>query len=173
MKTSRTRLTADFFRRDTLAVARELVGKTLVRVFDDQEVRRYRIVETEAYCGRDDLACHASKGLTPRTKVMFEAGGLVYVYLIYGIYWLLNVVTEETDKGSAVLIRALEGVDGPGRVGRELQLDWSFYGEDLQRSARLWLEDEAPVSKVTTLPRVGIHYAGEPWVSKLWRFKLA
>ena len=172
MKPVTKRLSADFFQSDTLTVARELLGITLVRVFDNGETRCYQITETEAYCGQEDLACHASKGLTKRTKVMFEPGGMIYVYLIYGQYWLLNFVTEEAGNGSAVLIRGLKGIDGPGRVGRELQLDRSFYGENLALSPRLWIEDAAPALDVKTSARVGIHYAGEPWQSKPWRFTL-
>ncbi|WP_299581822.1 DNA-3-methyladenine glycosylase [uncultured Sunxiuqinia sp.] len=171
MDATSKRLPAGFFQRDTPQVARELVGKTLVRAFGDGAVCRYRITETEAYCGQEDLACHTSKGRTRRTEVMFQPGGLVYVYLIYGLYWLLNVVTDQEGQGSAVLIRGLEGFDGPGRVGRELQLDRSFYGEDLDTSARLWVEDAPHEVTVTALPRIGIQYAGEPWVSKPWRFK--
>ncbi len=172
MNPIRKRLPANFFCRDTPTVARELLGKTLVRVFDSGETRCYRITETEAYCGQEDLACHASKGLTKRTQVMFGPGGRIYVYLIYGQYWLLNFVTGQAGDGSAVLIRGLRGFDGPGRVGRELQLNRSFYGEDLALSSRLWLEDAAPVLDLKASPRVGIHYAGEPWVSKPWRFTL-
>lgn len=170
MNSESHRLSSDFFCRDTVTVAQELLGKTLVRVFDDGETHRYRITETEAYCGQEDLACHASKGRTKRTEVMFQPGGLVYVYLIYGMYWLLNFVTGEAGDGSAVLIRGLEGFNGPGRLGRELQLDRSFYGEDLSNSSRLWLEDAAPITNFKTSLRVGIDYAGEPWVRKEWRF---
>lgn len=165
-----SRLTAAFFRRDTVTVARDLLGKVLVRVFPDGEARRYHITETEAYCGPDDLACHASKGRTPRTEVMFKSGGHVYVYLIYGMYWMLNFVTGTECEASAVLIRGLEGFSGPGRLGRELRLDRSFYGEDLETSSRLWLEEAPPVQNVIATPRVGIGYAGEPWISMEWRF---
>ena len=172
MEHENNRLAADFFQRDTVSVARELLGKVLVRVFPGGEARRYRITETEAYCGKEDLACHASKGLTKRTEVMYRQGGLVYVYLIYGQYWLLNFVTGEAGVGSAVLIRGLEGFDGPGRVGRELQLDRSFYGENLAASPRLWLEDAIPVTRFRAGPRIGIHYAGEPWTGMEWRFQI-
>lgn len=166
------RLNPEFFRRNVLEVARDLPGKILVRKFDNGLVKRYVITETEAYSGDGDLACHASKGRTPRTEVMFRNGGLVYVYLIYGIHWLLNVVAGKPDDASAVLISCLEGFNGPGLVGRELQLDKSFYGEDLFTSERLWIEDSEIKAELTTLPRVGIQYAGEPWISKPWRFVL-
>lgn len=164
------RISPNFFLRDVLDVAPELLGKILVRRFNDGRTERYRITETEAYRGIEDLACHASKGRTPRTKVMFGQGGAVYVYLIYGQYWLLNVVTGLEGDASAVLIRGIEGFPGPGRVGRELQLDRSFYGESLITSPRIWLEDADPVSEIRTSKRIGIDYSGEEWSEKLWRF---
>lgn len=166
------RLPTSFFRRDVLKVAPELLGKILVRKFSDGQLKRYKITEVEAYRGGEDKACHANKGKTSRTEVMFRKGGVVYVYLIYGIYWMLNIVTGEVNDSSAVLIRGLEDFSGPGRVGKALQLDKSFYGEDLSTSQRIWIEtSEADVS-YSTGPRVGIHYAGEPWISKPWRFML-
>lgn len=164
-----TRLTPDFFRRDVLTVAPELLEKMLVRRFDDGSVSRYRITEVEAYRGTEDLACHASKGRTPRTEVMFGDGGKVYVYLIYGQYWLLNFVTGPEGNASAVLIRGMEGFSGPGRVGRELQLNKTFYGEDLATSPRMWIETAEPVGEFKTSKRIGIAYAGE-WANKPWRF---
>jgi len=167
-----TRLSSSFYLRDVLEVAPELLGKTLVRQFDDGRIASYRITEVEAYRGAEDLACHASKGRTPRTEVMFQEGGKVYVYLIYGMYWLLNFVTGEEGHASAVLIRGIEGFSGPGRLGRELQLDKSFYGENLTSSARLWVEDAEPVSEIKTSKRIGIGYAGDEWENKPWRFYL-
>lgn len=165
------RLPPDFFLRDVLEVAPDLLGKVLVRRFEDGRIERYRIVETEAYRGVEDVACHASKGRTPRTEVMFQEGGTVYVYLIYGMYWLLNLVTGSEGDASAVLIRGIEGCSGPGRVGRELKLDRSFYGESLITSPRIWIEDAQPVAEIKTSKRIGIGYAGE-WANKLWRFYL-
>jgi len=167
-----TRLPLDFFIRDVLDVAPALIGKLLVRQFGDGRIERYRITETEAYRGLEDLACHASKGRTSRTEVMFWQGGTVYIYLIYGQYWLLNMVTGEEGDASAVLIRGIEGFSGPGRLGRELQLDRSFYGESLINSERIWVEDAGPVSGIKTSKRIGIEYAGEKWAGKLWRFFL-
>ena len=163
------RLSSEFFLRDVLEVAPELPGKMIVRQFQDGSIKKYRITETEAYRGTEDLACHASKGRTPRTEVMFGEGGTVYVYLIYGQYWMLNLVTGPESDASAVLIRGIEGFPGPGRVGRELQLDRSFYGESLITSTRIWVEDADPVSEIRTSKRIGIDYAGE-WKDKLWRF---
>jgi len=165
------RLSPYFFLRDVLEVAPALLGKLLVRQFDDGRVERYPITEVEAYRGVEDRACHASKGRTPRTEVMFQHGGTIYVYLIYGQYWLLNLVTGHEGDASAVLIRDIEGFSGPGRVGRELQLDRSFYGESLIDSTRIWLEDAEPVTEFKTSKRIGIEYSGE-WADKLWRFQL-
>jgi len=162
-------LSLEFFLRDVLEVAPELIGKKLVRRFDDGRIEKYRITETEAYRGIEDRACHASKGRTPRTEVMFQDGGTVYVYLIYGQYWLLNLVTGIAGDASAVLIRGIEGFPGPGRVGRKLQLDRTFYGESLVNSTRIWLEDAEPVSEIRTSKRIGINYSGE-WANNLWRF---
>jgi DNA-3-methyladenine glycosylase len=135
-------------------------------------MKRYVITEVEAYSGNGDLACHASKGKTPRTEVMFREGGLIYVYLVYGIHWLLNIVTGKEGDASAVLIRGIEKVSGPGRVGKALQLDKSLYGENLFTSNRIWIENSEEKVEFTTSPRIGIQYAGEPWVSLPWRFLL-
>ena len=161
-----------FFQRDVLTVAPALPGKTLARCYDDGTIRKFMITEVEAYNGMEDLACHASKGRTARTEVMFQNGGLVYVYLIYGMYWMLNIVTGFENEPTAILIRGLEGISGPGRVGKALHLDKSFYGEDLTTSKRIWLEDSDRRPDYITTPRIGIDYAGEPWVSKPWRFVL-
>ena len=165
-----SRLNSEFFRNDVLMVARELLGKFIVRKFNNGKTERYIISEVEAYSGDGDLACHASKGKTSRTEVMFREGGLVYVYLVYGIHWLLNIVTGREGDASAVLIRGLKGITGPGRVGKLLQLDRSFYGEDLTTSGRIWIEESDIKITYGAAPRIGIDYAGEPWKSKNWRF---
>jgi len=164
------RLPNSFFQRDVLEVAPEMLGKIIVRRFDSQQNQKFIITEVEAYSGNGDLACHASRGMTPRTEVMFREGGLVYVYLIYGMYWMLNIVTGKENDAAAVLIRGIENVSGPGRVGKALRLDKSFYGEDLFNSDRIWIEPGEQISDYLTAARVGIDYAGEPWVSKPWRF---
>jgi len=158
---------------DALFVAENLLGKTLVRKFDNGEILSARIIETEAYLGAEDLACHASKGRTPRTEIIFGEGGKVYVYLIYGMYWMLNFVTGKDDHPQAVLIRGIENCIGPGRVGKLLKLDKSFYGEDMETSNRIWLEDSAHDGEIITTPRIGVDYAGEIWKNKPWRFVLA
>ena len=164
------RLPLNFYRSDAVTVAEKLLGKILVRKFDDGTTARYRITETEAYLGEDDKACHASKGRTPRTEIMYADGGKIYVYLIYGIYWLLNVVTGTENSPQAVLIRGIENIVGSGRVGRELQIDRSFYGESLLTSERMWIEDAPEIENFTTGTRIGIDYAGDVWKNKLWRF---
>ena len=161
-----------FQSNDAVFIAENLIGKTLIRQFENGEIIRSKITETEAYVGPEDLACHASKGKTKRTSVMFEKGGLVYVYLIYGMYWMLNFVTGKEDEPQAVLIRGIEGCSGPGRIGKLLQLDLSFYGEDLETSKRIWLEASEIEGEVITTPRIGIDYAGEFWKNKPWRFVL-
>jgi len=166
------KIQTEFFQRDVLDVAPDLLGKIIVRRFGENIVEKFVITEVEAYSSNGDLACHASKGKTPRTEVMFREGGLVYVYLIYGMYWMLNIVTGKENDAAAVLIRGVEAISGPGRVGKTLQLDKSFYGENLLTSERIWIENAKKVENYTTSPRIGINYAGEPWISKPWRFTL-
>ncbi len=170
-------LSHTYFNRPTVTVARSLIGKYLVRVIEGRSVAG-RIVEVEAYVGPEDKACHASKGRTPRTDVMFGSGGIAYVYLIYGMYHCLNVVTEREGFPSAVLIRAieLEGglIDGPGKLCRALQIDRSLNRADLTSGESLWLEDRGEVvgrGSIEAHPRVGVDYAGE-WAKKPWRFRL-
>lgn len=162
----------DFFRQDAVTLARKLLGKILVRAWPDGTQSRFIITETEAYMGEEDLACHASKGLTPRTEIMYAEGGVLYVYLIYGMYWLLNIVSGEKGHPEAVLIRALSGVNGPGRTGKILMLDKSFYGESLTDSQRIWLEDAPEITAIESRPRIGIDYAGDYWKNVPWRFTL-
>ena len=166
-----------FFNRPTLTVARSLVGKYLVREHEKGTIAG-RIIEVEAYIGQKDQACHASKGRTARTDVMFGPAGIAYVYLIYGMYHCLNVVTEREEFPAAVLIRAVEVdgelVDGPGRLCRALDVDRSLHRLDLTIGRSLWFEDRgADVlrDRVGRFPRIGVDYAGE-WAKKLWRFRL-
>ncbi len=137
-----------------------------------------KIIEVEAYVGAEDKACHASKGRTQRTDVMFGPGGVAYVYLIYGMYHCLNVVTEREEFPSAVLIRAIEIdgelIDGPGRLCRALQIDRRLNRADLTTGELLWFEDRGVLVKkgdVLAHPRIGVDYSGE-WAQKLWRFRL-
>lgn len=164
-----TRLNHSFYSGDVLAVAPALIGATLVRCRDGHE-HRYVITEAEAYRGEEDQASHARFGRTARNGVMYGKGGLVYVYLIYGMHWMLNVVTGPEDQPQAVLIRGLQGLEGPGILTRALGIDRSFYGEDLTLSGRIWLEAPTLRPPVEQTPRIGIDYAGEPWKSNPWRF---
>ncbi len=177
MKTKSRILPRRYFNRSTVAVARSLIGKYLVRVIDGRMLAG-KIIEVEAYVGSEDKACHASKGRTQRTEVMFGPAGAAYVYLIYGMHHCLNVVTEREECPSAVLIRAVEIdgklIDGPGRLCRAMQIDRSLNRADLTVGESLWFEDRgASVKKgnVGAHPRIGVDYAGE-WAKKLWRFRL-
>jgi DNA-3-methyladenine glycosylase len=170
-------LSRSYFDRPTLTVARSLVGKYLVRR-NGQGTIAGRIIEVEAYVGPRDKACHASKGRTQRTDVLFGPPGISYVYLIYGMYHCLNVVTERAEFPAAVLIRAIELngtlIDGPGRLCRALAIDRTLNRVDLTIGQELWFEDRGgPVLSrhVAAHPRIGVDYAGE-WARKLWRFRL-
>jgi len=168
------RVERDFFMRDVLDVAPDLLGKYLVRKLDDGQIKKYIITEVEAYRGQEDLACHASKGRTSRTEIMYHNGGYIYVYLIYGMYWMLNFVTSLKDIPQAVLIRGIEGYDGPGKLTKALKIDKSFYGKDLTSNNKLWVEYGQGISpkNIKKTPRIGIDYAGEIYKNKLWRFVL-
>lgn len=169
------RLSRSFYARDTTTVAQELLGKHLVHVVRGTE-RVGRIVEVEAYLGPHDRAAHSSKGLTPRTSVMFGPPGHAYVYLIYGMHHCLNVVTEPEGHGSAVLIRALEPVrnitgrtSGPGLLCKALGVDRRLNGADLLGD-RLYIADAgAEAFRINKRPRVGVDYAGT-WARRLLRF---
>lgn len=166
----RNKLLGEFFCRDVLSVAPDLVGKIIVIRSGDNTWKRFMITETEAYRGSEDEACHAKKGRTPRTEVMYMQGGRIYVYLVYGIYWMLNFVTSVRDDPQAVLIRSIEGFNGPGRLTKALGIDKSFYGEDLITSQRIWVEDEGFRPVLGKSKRIGIDYAGDVWRNKPWRY---
>lgn len=163
------KLGRDFFTRDVLEVAPEIPGKYLV-VNTHAVKGEYMITETEAYRGESDLACHASRGRTPRTSVMYDRGGHLYIYLIYGIHWMLDIVTGEEGDPQALLIRGIEGVNGPGRLTRKLQIDRSWNGIDITCSPSVRIEERGVVPEISVSPRIGIDYAGEPWISKPWRY---
>ncbi len=164
----------EFESQKTVALARSLIGKLLVRQKPDGEVLRVRICETEAYHGEKDLACHASHGRTARTEVMYAPGGRWYVYLCYGCHEMLNLVTGPEGWPAAVLIRGVEGASGPGRVTRLLGVDRSLNRTVASVAAGLWLEDDGCRPRrgaVRSGPRVGIDYAGATWAAKPWRFQ--
>jgi len=174
-------LSRAYFNRPTLEVARELLGRYLVR--DNGEGRLVgRIIEVEAYVGPEDRASHASRGRTKRTEVMFGSPGMAYVYLVYGMYHCLNVVTERAGYPAAVLIRAVALddaagptlIDGPGRLCRAFAVDRSHNGLDVTLGREIWLEDRGgriEPSRILAAPRIGVDYAGE-WAKKPWRFRL-
>ncbi|MEC4672670.1 MAG: DNA-3-methyladenine glycosylase [Nitrospirota bacterium] len=177
-------LSRSFFDRPTLTVAKALLGKVLIRDLG-HSLLTTRIVDVEAYIGKNDLACHASKGRTKRTEVMFGPAGFTYIYLIYGMYDLLNIVTEGIDFPAAILIRGIDVLDhenlktptrihGPGRVTRFLQVNRDLNKWDTTNGQTLWIEDGGSrISRqsIQTAPRIGVEYAGE-WAKKLWRFYL-
>lgn len=172
-------LSSNFFHRRTLTVARELLGRTLCRRLPDGRVIYGTITETEAYCGPHDLASHASRGKTPRTAVMFGPPGRIYVYLVYGMYWCLNIVTEREGYPAAVLIRAVtvpgvpqQQTNGPGKLCRFFHIDKSFNGKTLGQRTGLWIERPRAARRnfhIKKTPRIGVGYAG-PYRAKPWRF---
>ena len=166
------RLGRDFFARDALEVAPALVGKTLVRALPDGGQRRLVISETEAYCGEEDTACHAHRGRTKRTEMLYMAGGRFYIYLCYGIHWLLNVITGPEDFPQGVLIRACLGFEGPGKLTKKLGVTGEFNSLSAVTCPDLWIEDDGTPVRYTTDRRVGIGYASEEDQAKPWRFKL-
>lgn len=170
------RLPRRFYDRDTITVAKELLGMELVHRVEGIE-RVGRIVEVEAYLGEHDLAAHSSRGRTPRTEVMFGPPGHVYVYLIYGMHFCMNVVTEEAGHASAVLLRALEPVQnleertqGPALLCRAMGIDKRYNGHDLM-SDDLFIRAPSPrvVVRIVSTPRIGVDYAGH-WARRLLRF---
>ena len=164
---------AEFQGRDTVALARSLLGKILVRT-TLRGREEYPITEVEAYDGERDLACHASKGRTRRTEVMYTAGGIWYVYLCYGIHQMLNLVVGPENYPAAVLIRGAGSVIGPGRLTKQLQIDQRLNGLGAQPKTGLHLEDdgiEVLPRLITASPRIGVAYAGPRWANKPWRFQ--
>lgn len=182
-----------FYQRPTLEVARDLLGQRLVRLWRGQRLAGL-ITEVEAYIGQNDLACHARVGRTPRTEVMFGPPGHAYVYFTYGMHWMLNCVTEADDFPAAVLIRAIqpiEGVEimrrhrarpdkilanGPAKLTQALSITQEFNDHDLcSASATLFIERQpsVPEAAVVRGPRVGLGATPEPWLSQPWNFKVA
>ena len=160
-----------FFHRPCLTVAEALIGKVLMHHMPDGSTLHLRISETEAYCGVEDTACHAHKGRTNRTEVLYADAGTIYVYLCYGMHWLLNVVTGDAEDPQAVLIRACVDYCGPGKLTKALQITGhlnrgSILGEEL------WIEDDGFACEVVTDKRVGIGYASQEDQDRPWRFKM-
>ena len=177
-------LKKSFYSQPTEKVAKELLGKFLCRKIDNK-LYVGKIVETEAYLGKKDLACHTSKGMTERNKIMFGPAGHAYIYFIYGMYHCLNVVTEEENNPCAVLIRALESdpvetqhccvstklLNGPAKLCREFEIDKKLNGHDLTIGKELWIENGEKIksNQIKKSKRVGVDYAGI-WKDRLLRF---
>ncbi len=166
------RMTEQDYRRDAVSVAKALLGATLCRRLGDGTVLRARITETEAYYGEEDTACHAHKGRTPRTDVMYAPGGRAYIYLCYGMHEMLNVVTGPVDHPEAVLVRGVEGAEGPGRLTKALAITRALNREDLVASDLLWIETDGSRVAFTAAPRIGIGYASKRDQSRKWRFTI-
>mgnify|MGYP000028275910 FL=1 len=163
-------LGAAFFRRSAVTLAPLLVGKLLCRKTDGKTFC-YRITETECYFGEEDTACHAHKGRTPRTDTLYAAGGIAYVYLCYGMHSLLNFVTGEEGHPEAVLIRGVEGISGPGRVTKALDITVAQNRLPLFKKNGLWVADDgAPAPELIATPRIGIDYAEKEDRERLWRY---
>lgn len=184
------RLGVDFYQQDAVTLARQLIGKILVRKIDNSYIN-CRIVETEAYCGPEDKACHAyNNKRTNRTQVMFKNGGIVYIYMIYGMYYCLNIVANKEGKPEAVLIRAVEPLDnidiirknrkiktnknylltnGPGKLCSALKIDKTFNGYDLIKGGELFILSSNKEYNIVETKRINIDYAQE-YKDKLWRF---
>jgi DNA-3-methyladenine glycosylase len=166
------KLGCDFYAAHAEELAPLLLGKFLCQS-GTCGVLKKRITETECYCGETDTACHARRGRTKRTEVMYHSGGTVYVYLCYGIHYMFNIVAGPPDYPEAVLIRGVEGSAGPGLLTKAFGIDLRLNGEDLSESKAFWLEDDgfSPVYK--TGKRIGIASATEEYRDKLWRFTAA
>jgi DNA-3-methyladenine glycosylase len=168
------RLKRNFFLQPTVKVAQELLGKFLVH-----KGKRGKIVETEAYLGVKDKACHSCGGRkTGRTKIMFEEGGKAYPYFVYGVHWLFNITTGRKNVPEAVLIRALDikNTDGPAKLSKFMKIDRSVYGKDLCKAgSSIYVLDSGGVVKksdILTTPRIGVDYAGPYWSKKKLRYIL-
>lgn len=167
------RLGIEFFNRSSVSVAKDLLGKYLVREIKGKK-ESYMIVETEAYEGKEDKAFHAHRGETPRNFPMFGEPSTIYVYFTYGIHWMLNIVCGMKGHPSAVLIRGVDAITGPARLTKNLHIDKSLNGHKLGKKSGLWVEEGKTESKLKILKtkRVGIDYAGPVWTNKLLRFVL-
>lgn len=164
-------LSAGFFDRPTLDVTRELLGKTLCR-WTGKEVLRLQVTEVEAYDGPEDKACHAYRGPTKRNSVLFGPPGYWYVYLCYGVHWLLNIVTGPEDYPSAVLLRGAGEFVGPGRLTKGIRVDKQFDRKAATEKTGLWFEEGeivVPEHEVERTPRIGVDYAGPVWAKKPYR----
>jgi DNA-3-methyladenine glycosylase len=166
-------LKKEFFAQKTLCVAKDLIGCYLC-IKNNDKTHRLLITETEAYIGPHDLASHSSKGRTRRTEVMFDEPGTLYIYFVYGMYYMLNVVTEKKDYPAAVLIRGAGIYNGPGKLTTALSITKDLNGKKAQKKNSLWFEsrDSNQKLKIKKTPRIGVLYAGPIWSKKHYRFIL-
>jgi DNA-3-methyladenine glycosylase len=167
-------LAENFFYGDTLSIAEKLLGKYLVRRVNGEETALL-INELEAYDGPGDKACHASKGKTPRNEIMFGEGGYFYVYFVYGVHWMLNIVVGEKDYPAAILIRGAGEISGPARLTKFLKVDKGLNKKKAVPETGLWFEDRGIKLKnknIIKTPRIGIDYAGPVWSKKPYRLCL-
>ena len=162
-------LDQSYFARPATELAPDLIGKLLCRRIGNEVLRR-RITETECYFGTGDTACHAHKGRTPRTDTLYLAGGVSYVYLCYGIHWLLNIVTGEKEHPEAVLIRGCETAPGPGRLTKALGITGALNGQSILETEDFWIGDDGFRCEIEEDKRVGIGYASREDQDRLWRF---
>jgi DNA-3-methyladenine glycosylase len=176
-------LPQDFFDRSTIVIAKDLLGKDLVRRWRGKTTA-LMVTEVEAYDGPRDRASHASRGITPRTKIMFGEPGKFYVYFTYGMHWLVNIVTGPKDYPAAVLLRAgvyrdpktggKKLINGPARLAKFLKIDGALNGKPTSKKTGLWFEDRKNAArfKITAAKRIGVDYAGPIWGGKKWNFKI-
>ena len=162
-------LERSYFTSPATLLAPDLIGKILCRKTENGVIRA-RITETECYFGEEDTACHAHKGKTERTKTMYEEGGITYVYLCYGMHFMLNIVTGPKDHPEAVLIRGVEGANGPGRTTKLMQITTKDNGLSLTEEKGIWIEDAGLKFDRIALSRVGIDYASEEDRNRPWRY---
>jgi len=167
------KLPLSFFARPALTVAKELIG-TFITMKRNGVIERFKITETEAYVGPHDLACHSSKGRTKRTEVMYQSPGTIYIYLIYGMYDMFNIVTDETNYPAAVLIRGVEGITGPGKLTKHLGITRAVNGKMLGTTTGIWIEQDisSQQPKIVRTARIEVSYAGPIWAEKKYRFLL-
>ena len=161
------RLPYEFYHRPCDVVARELVGKVIVR-----GETRLRISETEVYWGESDTACHAHKGKTKRAEVLWADAGTIYVYLCYGMHWLLNLVTGDENNPQAVLIRACVEAPGPAKLTKALGITGEYNRKSILETEDLWIEDDGFRCEIAAATRIGIGYASEADQARLWRYVL-
>jgi len=162
----------EFFTVPVLELSQRLLGKIIVRRMSDGTLKRFRITEVEAY-GKNDSACHAFRGKTPRNAPMFESGGILYVYLCYGLFNILNFVSGIEGSPESVMIRGVDNIEGPGRSSRAMEITRELNRERLLTSDRIWLEDDGFVpTEIQAHKRVGIGYATQEDQDKLWRFRV-